>query len=185
MHHLEVGGGLEMKIINWLDEHFEEVILALLSTIMVVVIFLQVFMRFVMENSLSWSEELARYSFIWLIYIGISYGVKKQRHIKVDAFLMLFKDKGKLVISIIGNLLFLAFAIFVVYYGYSIIEKLLGLGQKSPANQIPMAYVYLAAPFGMALTAIRLVQNLFNQFKTLLGKGDFTVKTDLERLRED
>ncbi|OIJ11551.1 TRAP transporter small permease protein [Anaerobacillus arseniciselenatis] len=174
-----------MKIVNWLDEHFEEVFLVVLSTIMVVVIFSQVFMRYVMQSSLSWSEELARYCFIWLVYIGISYGVKKQRHIKVDAFLLLFKEKGKLVFNIIANLLFLAFAIYVVIYGYTITERFLELGQKSPANQIPMGLIYLAAPFGMAITSIRLIQNLIKQIKTLFGKDDFTVKTELERLRED
>lgn len=174
-----------MKIIAWLDRHFEEVFLFLLSAITVAVVFLQVFMRYVMGSSLSWSEELARYSSIWLIYIGISYGVKKNRHIKVDAFVSLIKDKrGKLVISIISNLLFLVFAIFVVFRGYIVFKKLLEFGQTSPALQIPMAFVYLAAPFGMGLTVIRLVQNIIGQFKTLLGTGDLTVKIDSETLRK-
>lgn len=85
-----------MRIVRWLDEHIEEVLLVAFSVVMVVVIAMQVFMRYVMDNSLSWSEELARFCFIWLVYIGISYGVKKQRHIKVDAMLILFKQKGKL-----------------------------------------------------------------------------------------
>lgn len=174
-----------MKAIMWLDRHFEEVLLFLLSAITVIVVFLQVFMRYVMGNSLSWSEELARYCSIWLIYIGISYGVKKHRHIKVDAFISLIKNKRvKLVINIISNLAFLVFAIFVVFRGYSIVEKLLELGQISPANQIPIAFIYLAAPFGMGLTAIRLVQNIINQCKTLLGKGDYTAEVDLEALRK-
>jgi len=183
MNHIT--GGLEMKVIMWLDRHFEELFLFLLSAITVAVVFLQVFMRYVMGNSLSWSEELARYCSIWLIYIGISYGVKKHRHIKVDAFLSLIKDKrGKLVIDIISNLAFLVFAIFVAFRGYFIIEKLLELGQVSPANQIPIAFIYLAAPFGMGLTAIRLLQNISSQLKTLLSKGEFTAENDLEELRK-
>lgn len=174
-----------MKALKWVDDHFEEVFLVLFSVIMVIVIFLQVFMRYVMENSLSWSEELARYCFIWLVYIGISYGVKKQRHIKVDVLLLLFKDKGKLIFNIISNILFLGFAIFVVIYGYGMTEKMLQWGQTSPALKVPMGIVYLAAPAGMGLTAIRLIQNLILQIKTLLGKGDFKVKTGLERLSED
>ncbi|WP_078553440.1 TRAP transporter small permease [Bacillus alkalicellulosilyticus] len=174
-----------MLVLKWLDEHIEEVFLVLFSAVMVVVIFLQVFMRYVMENSLSWSEELARFCFIWLVYIGISYGVKKQRHIKVDALLLLFKEKGKLVFNIISNLLFLAFAIFVVFYGYDMSQKLLQFGQTSPALKIPMGFVYLAAPVGMALTSIRLIQHLIKQSKTLLGKGDFEVKTEFDRLLEE
>lgn len=174
-----------MKALKWLDENFEAFFLVVLSSIMVVVIFIQVFMRYVMQSSLSWSEELARYCFIWLIYIGISYGVKKQRHISVDAILLLFKERGKIIFSIIANLLFLVFAIFVVIYGYDISSKLLAWGQKSPANQIPMGLVYLAAPLGMAITAIRIIQNLFAQVMALLGKGSYTVKTELDHINEE
>lgn len=157
-----------MKILKWLDQHIEELLLILFSTIMVVVIFLQVVMR-QFGNSLSWSEELARYSFIWLVYIGISYGVKKDRHIKVDIALLLFKEKGKIILTIIANLLFIVFAIFVIYYGFIIANQILDFGQKSPANQIPMGLVYMATPIGMGLTLIRIIQNLIKYIKALRG----------------
>lgn len=155
-----------MKILHWLDRHTEEVLLVLFSVIMVAVIFLQVVMR-QFNSSLSWSEELARYSFIWLVYIGISYGVKKDRHIKVDVLLLALKNKGKIILTIIANLLFIAFAIFVIRYGYDIAMQLLSFGQKSPANQIPMGLIYLATPIGMGLTLIRLIQNLVKHIKAL------------------
>ncbi|MBU8908950.1 TRAP transporter small permease, partial [Desertibacillus haloalkaliphilus] len=107
-----------MKALKWLDEHFEELFLVIFSAVMVAVIALQVFMRYVMGSSLSWSEELARYCFIWLVYLGISYGVKKQRHIKVDVLLLALKDRGKIILNIFANVLFLGFAVFVIIYGY-------------------------------------------------------------------
>lgn len=174
-----------MKVIKWLDAHLEEVCLVILSAIMVVIIFLQVFMRYVMENSLSWSEELARYCFIWLVYIGISYGVKKERHIKVDVLLLFFKNKGKTVLYIISNLLFLVFAIIIMIYGYGIAEKILQFGQTSPAIHIPMGLVYLATPVGMALTSIRLIQNLFKLFSRLRDQDEWQLKTEYDRLREE
>lgn len=155
-----------MKIIKWLDRHIEEVLLVLFSTVMVAVIFMQVVMR-QFDSSLSWSEELARYCFIWLVYIGISYGVKKDRHIKVDVMLLVLKNKGKLILTIIANLLFIAFAVFVIRYGYDIASQLLAFGQKSPANQIPMGLIYMATPVGMGLTLIRLIQNLVKHIKAL------------------
>lgn len=155
-----------MKILHWLDQHIEEVLLVLFSVIMVAVIFMQVVMR-QFNSSLSWTEELARYSFIWLVYIGISYGVKKDRHIKVDVLLLALKNKGKIILTIIANLLFIAFAIFVIRYGYDIAMQLLSFGQKSPANQIPMGLIYLATPIGMGLTLIRLIQNLVKHIKAL------------------
>jgi TRAP-type C4-dicarboxylate transport system permease small subunit len=172
-----------MKVIKWIDRHIEEVFLVFFSVIMVAVIFLQVVMR-QLDNSLPWTEELARYSFIWLVYIGISYGVKKQRHIKVDVMLLLLRNKGKLLLNIVANLLFLVFCLFIIYYGYDISQKLLQWGQKSPANKIPMGIVYLATPIGMGLTSIRLVQNLILQVKALFGKGEYEVKTEGDKAIE-
>ncbi|MGJ9385625.1 TRAP transporter permease DctQ [Salipaludibacillus neizhouensis] len=174
-----------MKVLRWIDDHLEEVLLIIFSVTMVVAIALQVFMRHVMNSSLSWSEELARYCFIWLVYIGISYGVKKQRHIKVDVMLVLLKDKAKIVLNIVSNIIFLGFAIFVVIYGYDISKQLLGFGQTSPALHIPMGIVYLATPVGMGLTAIRIIQQLIKQFKALLGNEEFQVKTEQEVILEN
>lgn len=173
-----------MKILKWLDEHIEEVFLIIFSVAMVVVIALQVFMRFVLGSSLAWSEELARYCFIWLVYIGISYGVKKQRHIKVDVLLIVLKDKMKIFLSILANIIFLGFAIFVIIYGYGIAAKVLAWGQASPALNMPMGLVYMATPVGMGLTAIRLIQQLIKQFKALFGDEQFDVKTEHEMLIE-
>jgi TRAP-type C4-dicarboxylate transport system permease small subunit len=159
-----------MKLVKWLDEHFEELFLCLFSSIMVIVIGLQVFMRYVLQDSLSWSEELARYCFIWLVYMGISLGAKKKRHMSVDVVSLAFKDKGKIILSMIGNLLFLAFALFVSINGYQVTMKLLTWGQSSPALNIPVGLVYLAGPIGMGLTAIRLLQQLFHQIKRLVDK---------------
>ncbi|PFG05049.1 TRAP transporter small permease [Bacillus sp. es.034] len=156
-----------LRTFKWLDENLEKYILFLLTLVMVVVVFIQVFMRYVMENSLSWSEELARYCFIWLIYIGISYAVKHKRHISVDAALLLFKDKMKIVISIISNLLFLIFCVYVVIYGYGIASQLLAFGQTTPALQIPTGVVYLAPPVGMALAGVRLIQNIINDIRAI------------------
>jgi TRAP-type C4-dicarboxylate transport system permease small subunit len=159
-----------MRIIQWFDEHFEELFIGIFSFLMVVVIAIQVFMRYVMKDSLPWSEEFARYCFIWLVYLGISYGVKKQKHMSVDVLFLALKEKGKSIIQMIGNGLFLVFALFGTIYGYEITLKLLTWGQLSPALSIPIGYVYLAGPIGMGLTSIRLVQQIILHAKKLIGK---------------
>ena len=153
-----------MKVVRWLDEHFEEYILVFLSAFTVVIIFLQVVMRYVFGNSLTWSEEMARYMFIWLIYIGVSYAVKKKRHLGVDAITMLFKEKGKLVIALIANFSFLIFAIVMTYFGLDIVLR---VTRESAALQIPLSWVYVAPVVGMTLTSIRLIQNMIIEVKQL------------------
>ncbi|MDZ5783921.1 TRAP transporter small permease [Marinococcus luteus] len=158
-----------MKIVKWLDRHIEEVLLIVLSTVMLGIIGVQIFMRFILGSSLGWSEELARYCFIWLVFVGVSYGVKKQRHIKVDVVLLLLKEKGKVVLNMVSNIIFLLFAISIAIYGLGISLQIFGWGQLSPSLGAPMGAVYLAAPVGMLLTAIRITQQLIKQIKYLKG----------------
>ena len=93
------------KILKWLDDNIELYICVFLMSFMTLLVFVQVVMRYVFNNSLSWSEELARYTFIWLIYIGISYGCKLRKHIKIDAALYLFPKKVRPYVVLLGDIL--------------------------------------------------------------------------------
>lgn len=161
-----------MKALKWLDEKFEISICIVLMTLMTILIFVQVIMRYVFQSSLIWSEELARYMFIWLIYIGISYGAKIMRHIKIEAALGLFPKAAHPFVIIIGDILFLAFAVFIAMLSYELVMKQIALGQRSPAMQIPIAYVYAAPMVGFALTAFRQIQTLIFRAKELRHKEE-------------
>lgn len=166
-----------MKLLKWLDRYVEEYLLIILSCFTVIVIFIQVLMRYIFSNSLPWSEEIARYAFIWMIYIGVSYGAKKNKHLSVDVFSELFGQKGKIVIGMLANLCFFVFALVIAYYGADIVMK---ITRESAAMQLPMGWVYAAPLVGMILTAFRLIQNLWLQFKALRkgsnGEDEYKMK---------
>ncbi|WP_194841182.1 TRAP transporter small permease [Sporosarcina cascadiensis] len=159
----------------------ERVILFILLMIMTVVIVLQVFMRYVVESSLTWSEELARFCFVWLIYIGISYGVKRAKHIRVEALLTVFKRRGKYIVNMIANILFLFFALFAVYYGFSIYQAIKGTGQVAPSIGISMSIMYLGMPIGMLLTSIRLIQRMYIETQMYRASEEI-IDNDIPRL---
>lgn len=161
-----------MKILNWLDEHLEESICVVLMTFMTVLIFVQVIMRYVFHNSLSWSEELARYCFTWLVYIGISYGCKIRKHIKIDAALKLFPEKTRPYVIILGDLCVLAFAVYIVLTGYQFLQFQSSASKLSPALQIPMQYISAAPMVGFALAVIRTIQTILFRADDLLKKGE-------------
>nr|WP_198044677.1 TRAP transporter small permease [Lysinibacillus timonensis] len=170
-----------MTILRWLDENFERMILLILLGVMSVVIILQVFMRYVAQNSLSWSEELARFCFVWLVYIGISYGVKKAKHIRVEALLSALGRKGKYILNMLSLLLFLVFSVYAVYYGFTIYEVISNSGQKAPSLGIPMSVMYLGMPIGMLLTTIRLIQRMYLDTKMFRNNVEI-VDTDIPKL---
>ncbi len=160
-----------MRFLKCLDDHFEEFLLVILLAGMSLLIGTQIFMRYVIQESLTWSEEVARYLFIWVTYIGVSYAVKKHAHIRVEAAIMFMPEKVKKIVSLLSDIVFLIFAIMVVKEGYVLSMKIFRFGQASPAMGIPMGYIYLAPTFGFFLVFIRLLQNLVVNFKGLFLRG--------------
>lgn len=168
-----------MKILKLIDEYLEMSICVVLMIAIAVVLGLQVFMRYVMQDSLSWSEELSRYMFIWLIYVGISYGAKIMRHIKIDASLYMFPKTWRAKVVIIGDCLFLIFCIIVIYYSITLVQRQLLLDQTSPAIGMPMWIVYAAPGVGFALTAFREIQTIIFRFKQLKNNKNYDPSEEL------
>jgi len=159
-------------MLKWIDEKLELYLCILLMSLMTIIIFIQVIMRHVVHNSLVWSEELARYLFIWLIYLGISYGAKIMKHIKIEAALRLFPKAVRPYIVIIGDILFLGFSLFITLTSFTVVEKQINLGQASPAMHIPMWIIYAAPMVGFALTSIRQVQTILYRTTKLREGGE-------------
>ena len=163
-----------VNMLRLLNERLEEALITLLLSLMSVVIIFQVFMRYALGASLSWSEELARYAFIWMVYVGISFAVRRNRHLSVDAVNMLFGKTGRFVISIISDLLFLAFAIVISVNGWSVVQRVAASGQSSASIEVPMWFVYAAMPTGFSLICFRLVQSLCAKIRSGRDPGSTT-----------
>ena len=153
------------------DEHFEEAIVVALMAMMSALIGVQIFMRYVMGASLSWSEELARYFFIWATYVGIAYAVRKDAHIRVTMASDLLSAKGQVFLRILSHIIFGAFAIFVMYQGWFMVEKTFRFGQKSASLGMPMGIIYLAPFTGFLLVVVRLIQAVVIDLRAA-GQGD-------------
>lgn len=132
---------------------------------MSIVILLQIILKW-FHMPLSWSEEMARYMFIWLIYISSAYAVKKRTHIKVEIISLLLKEKGNFVLDVIADLAFLVFATVIAYFGWIATYKIAFVNvQYSPSMHINMGIAYMSFALGCTLMAIRLIQDLILRSK--------------------
>lgn len=152
-----------MKILKWLDDYFEAIFMTILLFAMSIFIGLQVFMRYVMLNSLSWSEELSRYMYIYMLYLGISYGVRTNRHLRISVIQNLLKEKGQKILSLFSDILFLAFSVIVVINSTKVALLIANFGQVTASTQMPMYVVYMGVPIGFSLVIIRLIQNIIHK----------------------
>lgn len=155
-------------------ERVEEVVSSTCLAGMTLIIAVQVFQRYVLQSSLDWSEELARYLFIWSVYVGCSFATQKDRHLEVTIMRNLFGAGVAKCVTIAAYLCTIAFCLFVAYWGTQMVDFLAGTGQKTPALEIQMYWVFLSVPVGMGLMALRTVQRLFAIFR---GEVDFTTMT--------
>ena len=161
------------KILKWLDDNIELYICVFLMSFMTLLVFVQVVMRYVFNNSLSWSEELARYTFIWLIYIGIGYGCKLRKHIKIDAALYLFPKKARPYVVLLGDILFIAFAVYITYTGFFYSMEQIQFDMRSAALKIPYQYIYMSTVVGFGLATIREIQTIIYRVKCLKNGEEY------------
>lgn len=162
------------RAILLINEKIEEwLIIALLANI-VTLIFVQVCMRYLFKDSLSWSEELVIWSFIWFLWVGVSYGFKTRKHICVTAFVDLLPNQIKNVINILISLVILWFMASMLYFGYKqmmspFISRQLSVVLYYPFTdiQISMQWLYASLPVGALLGSVRLVQNITSDVREM------------------
>ena len=157
------------KAIKWLDHNLEEFLLTLLLLAMAVIMGIQVFSRFALKASLSWTEELTRYLFIWAGFLSVSYCSKRCISIKIEQFVAKFSRRTKAIIKVVNHTIELAFFFYMIPFAFSYMMSAVESGQVSPALGIPMYYIQ-AAPFvSFILVAFRIIQRWIIELKVSLG----------------
>ncbi len=161
-----------MKLLKKLDQNLERYLLLLLLAGMTLILGIQIFCRFVLNNSLTWSEELARFMFIWSTFLSIGFCLKENISLKIDTFITLFPKKVQHVILLVGDILMLIFFVYMIPSAWNFAYASVQNGQTSAACGIPMYFVQGSILVGFALAAIRSAQAAFLSIRALMGKGE-------------
>jgi TRAP-type C4-dicarboxylate transport system permease small subunit len=149
--------GIERVLLSmdWLLDKLTVTLLLLLN----LVVGLQVFSRYVLNHSLSWSEELARYMFIWLVFTSAAIVLRKDRHIQVTAFVDKLPVRVRQAIIFLGDCLMLAFAGLVLFEGLRLAAMVWTV--LTAAMEIPWTLVYIGIILGMAAMVLALLGSLW------------------------
>ncbi len=142
-----------------LERYFEPVCIVTLITLMTAIICLQIVLR-IFDASLSEAEEIARFLFVWAMYLSISYAIRDNRHIRVTFLVDKLPGSGRALAYNCADLVFLAYSVTVVFFGYRVISRSLELGQIAPATEMPVAVLYGSVLIGCMLNVIRIVVRL-------------------------
>ncbi len=160
------------KVLKYLEENLEEMIMILLLIGMTVVMGIQIVSRYIFGMSLSWSEELTRYLFIWSAFMSVSLCTRKCISIKIDQFIKFFPKRGEAAFKMLNLAISFLFFAYLIPYAWIYLKATIESGQVSPAMGIPMYYVQAAPLVSFTLCGIRTIQRFIVNLRVVMGKEE-------------
>lgn len=146
----------------WLN-HFESYISCLSFIAITILLTIQVFSRYVLGYSFTWTEEFATILFVLMIYCAIAAAVTDRKHIRIDALSEAMPFKIKKAMKVISEVVFLFFCVYIQPALLWMISDL--GGSVTPLLRIPKKLIYGMIPVLLILAAIRLTQNILRLWK--------------------
>ncbi|WP_164985161.1 TRAP transporter small permease [Ammoniphilus sp. CFH 90114] len=153
------------SLLVWLDRNFEPIVMSVLFYAMMILITVQVLLRFGFNTGFSWAEEVARFIFVWLMYFSISYVTRTQGHIKVSLVIGKLNEKTQKAIMILSDFLFIGFSVVIFLSAIKICQSALEFNDRAVSLNVSMNILYGAGVVGFLLILMRLVQSIVWKLK--------------------
>jgi TRAP-type C4-dicarboxylate transport system permease small subunit len=132
-----------------------------IAGLMTVTVGLQVLSRYVMKYPLVWTEELARYLMIWMVFIGAGTIMKKWDNIYVDFFINKLTEKARTIVLLVEKCVILGMLVFFFYLCFIVFSKVGGF-QTSPAMGISMLWPQSGIVIGFFLMVLQTIGNILD-----------------------
>ncbi len=129
--------------------------------------FIEVVRREVLSYSSIWGEEIVRYSFIYLAWIGAAAAVKERGHIRIDVIMQYVGPRAKAILYIFGDIVMLVIAIIAFYWSFEATHVSWKFGSVTHGLRISQVWFLAAVPIGFALMMFRLIQSLIRDVTDL------------------
>ena len=152
-----------------LDDNAERWLLLVFYVMIVATIVVEVVRRFVLAYSSLWGEEVARYAFIYLAWVGASAAVKDRAHIRIDVLIHYLSRRAKAAVYLLGDLCMLGLALLALYTAIESLQISLKFGSVTHGLRINLAWFLAAVPLGFSLMIYRLVQSIWRDIGDLRG----------------
>ncbi|NOD68292.1 MULTISPECIES: TRAP transporter small permease [Ruegeria] len=158
-----------MSVIKWIDMNAEKVLASALLTAIVLLIFGNVFMRYILNASLSWGEELTLWLFVWFVWLGVSYAFHTGDHVRITVLRDVLSERARLYADVVIALLVLGFLVVLTIECIKLIRQPFVASQTSVVLGLPIPIFYASAPIGAGLSAIRVTQHLIRTLRLIAG----------------
>lgn len=155
------------RFLSALNRNAERWALLFFYVLLVVTMVVEVLRREVFSYSSIWGEEIVRYSFIYLAWIGAAAAVRERAHIRIDVLMHYLPQAAKTLVYILGDLVMLVVAVIAVYWSFETVHVSWKFGSVSHGLRVSMVWFLLAVPIGFSLMIFRLLQSLWRDVNDL------------------
>lgn len=155
------------NILHNIDQNGERYLLLVLYALIVVTIGMEVFRRFVLSYSSIWAEEIARYTLIYVTWIGASAAIKERIHIRIDFILLKVGDRSRAMLMIFGDLITIVLAVIAFRWSLQSVLVSIKFGSITHGLHISLAWFLAAVPLGFAMMLVRLIQAIIRDVSDL------------------
>jgi len=150
-----------MKVLETIFDVIEQGLGVCFVLLMFISVLLQIFFRYVLQSPLTWTEEAARYSFIWTVLLGAAFAVRRKEHVVMEILFDRFPKSVQRYITVMTNGIILISLMYLLPVSWSFFSFMKNV--SAPTLNISWGFLFFAAPLSIALmtihTFIRLVKD--------------------------
>lgn len=148
-----------------LYRNLEEYLCVGFCGLMVFCLALQVVVRTITGDSVAWTEELSRYSFIWTVYMAMSLATKRLGQVRITAQFLKASMPVRLFFRIVSDIVCILFNVFVIWVCIGSIQENLEFPELSPTLGVVKAYIEMIIPVSFALASWRCIEAYITHFR--------------------
>jgi TRAP-type C4-dicarboxylate transport system permease small subunit len=156
-----------MKLLRRLDRDAERWALLVFYVMLVMTMAIEVLRREIFSYSSIWGEEIVRYSFIYLAWVGAAAAVKDRAHIRIDVIMHYLGPRLKALFYMFGDIVMMIVAVIALYWSFEAVHVSYKFGSVTHGLRISQVWFLMAVPLGFSLMIWRLLQSLRRDFISL------------------
>jgi TRAP-type transport system small permease protein len=155
--------------LRFVVRNFEELLAGSLMVLMSLATVANVFARYFFNAPFEWAEEFARYTFIWLVFVGAVVATKQKKHIIIDAVTIVAPVGARRVMAVIADILTMVLMLLLIYYGWRLMSFTI---QPTATLRIPQYWIYLSVPFSATLIILHSLADMRRNIAALINGSD-------------
>ncbi len=156
-----------VRFLSNLNKNAERWALLFFYALLVSTMFIEVIRREVFAYSSIWGEEIVRYAFIYLAWIGAASAVRERAHIRIDVVMHYLSPRNKALLYIFGDLVMAGVAVIALYWSFETVAVSWKFGSVSHGLRVSMVWFLAAVPIGFSIMLVRLFQSLHRDVNAL------------------